>query len=128
MQTSEPQPTKLEILAGGTNIVVTFDDQRPEETAFVRIIKLRQLQQYGQLVIAGDEAGQVGLFAGKDAAWVDALTNASAEKVLEEGQRLNADFFVRWAARQAAMGNMLNEKVHKLTSPTSPPKSPSNAG
>ncbi len=124
----ETKTNKLEILAGGTNVIVQFDDQREEETVFVRIIKLRQLQQYGQLVIAGDEAGQVGLFTGKEAAWVEALANESAEKILEEGQRLNADFFVRWAARQAALGNMLNEKVHRLNSPTSPPNSPLNAG
>ena len=125
MQT--PEPSKLEILAGGTNVVVQFDDKRPDETVFVRIIKLKQLQQYGQLVIAGNEAGQVALFAGKDDKWVDELTNESAEAVLTEGQRLNADFFVRWAARQAAMGELLNEKVIKVKSATTPPKSPVSA-
>lgn len=111
----------MEILTGGTTMVVKFEDGRPEETVTVRIIRLRQLQEYGQLIYTGDEAGQVGLFVAKDAKWVDALTNDSAEKIVEEGQRLNADFFTRSAARKARIGELLAEKVQSK-SPTTPQK------
>ena len=48
----------------------------------------------------GDEMRLAQVYTGKDAQWVDALSPASQEAVVSEGDRINADFFGRWFRRR----------------------------
>ena len=63
--------------------------------------------------------------------WVEALAPESHELLIEEGERLNADFFGRWVARQMKRLERVNPRFAErvasgeaLRSPSSPPASP----
>ncbi len=47
-----------------------------------------------------DENRLVELFCDKPEGWSDTLTVESFEKVVTEGEKLNADFFSRWVQRR----------------------------
>lgn len=119
-------PNNQQILEGGVIVIAKFDPttkgEKPEEKVLVKILKLRQLREYGPMMAANDEAGQIELFTGKDAEWVDSLAHDSAVQILKEGQELNRDFFVQWAGRMTAVSEVLKSSLPPLPPPTSPPK------
>lgn len=67
----------------------------------VREIRVPDAQRYGTAVLLNDEATQIELYCGRDMGWSGILTQASANAIADEGQRINVDFFVAWYRRQA---------------------------
>jgi hypothetical protein len=77
---------EVHLVAGGT------------EKVFVRQIPVRLMPQ--MLANLEDENRLVELFCDKPDGWSDSITPESFEKVVFEGERLNADFFSRWVHRR----------------------------
>lgn len=113
MQNTPPAAAPLTILNGGVEIVVRFIDGRPEELVKVRQIAMRHMAQYGNA--QGDEGALLDLFTGKDAAWVDNLTQESQEEIVVIGDQLNLDPFFRWSTRRLTANKQL-EPLAKLVS------------
>ena len=112
----------LTIVNGGVEITVRHLDNT-EERIKVRQLPLRHMAAYGEA--QGNEARLCELFTGKDAEWVDSLSTASQEEVVSLGDRLNADFFLRWADRRMAANQKLRPLLPTLRSATSAsPSSP----
>jgi hypothetical protein len=88
---------KTETLFGGLEIEVTLVSGGTEK-AFIRQIPIRQMPQ--MLAALEDENRLVELFCDKPEGWSDTLTVESFEKVVTEGEKLNADFFSRWVQRR----------------------------
>ena len=89
----------METLQGHGSLLVSFvDPSRPSETVFIRQLPLRDMEAL--LGAQGDEMRLAQVYTGKDAQWVDALSPASQEAVVSEGDRINADFFGRWFRRR----------------------------
>jgi hypothetical protein len=101
MKEQEKGPTGAETLRGGTKITVEID-AKPGEQPFheipIRQLKIKEMP--AMMEAQGDEIALAALFTGKDKAFVESLTNFSHEAVIAEGNRVNADFFVRWVQRR----------------------------
>jgi hypothetical protein len=120
-------PSPLETLKGGAEIQVTHLDGSLES------IHLRQVSigQCEQLLLAqGNEPTLACFYSGRDRAWFDSLDPDSQERVVVEGDRINADFFARWyrrlAARQdrilpGAMEKFINRALEEPEAPPAPP-------
>lgn len=128
---SEAQPTPTETLLGVGAATVRHADGRTEAVT-LRQLPVRQLPDL--LAALDDEARMLELFTGKPAAWVDALPPAEFERLLAEGERLNADFFGRWLARrldrqEKLMPGLTDRLLARglPPSPTPPPSSPSKS-
>ena len=77
---------EVNLMAGGT------------EKVFVRQIPVRLMPE--MLANLEDENRLVELFCDRPEGWSDSLAVESFEKVVLEGERLNADFFSRWVQRR----------------------------
>lgn len=102
---------KLNTLIGGVTVTARFRNDNTAEDVTVHALTIRNLRKFADLMAATDEAGQIELFTGKPAAWVDRLTMDSAVEILEAGQKLNEDFFASWAARQKGLGERLASRM-----------------
>lgn len=91
------KPNAFETLMGGTQLEVNFRNGT-SDTVLVRQLAVKLFPEL--LQAAGDEPRLVELYCEKQPGWSDTLTNESFEAVILEGQRVNADFFGRWLARQ----------------------------
>jgi hypothetical protein len=76
----------------------------------------------------------VELFCDRPKGWSDSITPESFEKVVQEGERMNTDFFVRWfqrrLTRQEKVMPGITEKLARnagLPLPTGSPSAPSVA-
>lgn len=96
-------------------------------------VRIRQLA-FGEfpvlLAAQDDEVAAACLYTGRDAEWVAGLTMESQERVVLEGERINADFFVRWFQRRLGRQEKLmpgsTEKfLRRATDPEASPRSPS---
>jgi len=64
-------------------------------------VKQMPIKDYPRILeLVDDELGLAALYCGKDKAWAEGLTPASYEAVIENADKLNADFFSRWVARR----------------------------
>lgn len=102
------------------------------EKVFIRQIPIRQMPR--MLAALEDENRLVELFCDKPEGWSDTLTVESFEKIINEGERLNADFFSRWVqrrlTRQEKVMPGITEKLARnagLPLPTGSPSAPSAA-
>jgi hypothetical protein len=84
-------------LFGGVELEVSMVTGGTEKV-FVRQIPVRLMQQ--MLAALEDENRLVELFCDRPEGWSDNLAVESFEKVVLEGERLNADFFSRWVQRR----------------------------
>lgn len=121
------EPTKADTLRGGQIIIVTFDDGSTE-SVFVRQLPVKDFEAW--LGALDDEPRVVALLCGRDACWVDRLTNESMEAIVTTGERLNRDFFERWLQRRTARKEWLAPLLARnaavvATLPTGSPNSPS---
>lgn len=91
--------TPLETLLGGTRADVTLLDGSVE-TITVRQLPVRDLPRLLQASAQADESAMAELYCAKPAGWADTLTRESHERIIAEGERLNADFFARWLQRK----------------------------
>ncbi len=122
---------KTETLFGGLEVEVALTSGQTEQV-FIRQLPIRQMPQ--MLAALEDENRLVELFCDKPEGWSDGLTVESFEKVVTEGERLNADFFSRWVqrrlTRQEKVMPGITEKLAKsagLPLPTGSPSAPSAA-
>ena len=122
---------KTETLFGGLETDVKLHEGGTL-TVFIRQIPIRLMPQ--MLAALEDENRLVELFCDKPEGWSDGLTPESFEKIITEGERLNADFFSRWVqrrlTRQERVMPGITEKIAKnagLISPTGSPSAPSAA-
>ena len=111
---------EVNLVAGGT------------EKVFVRQIPVRLMRQ--MLAYLEDENRLIELFCDRPKGWSDSITVESFEKVVQEGERLNTDFFVRWfqrrLTRQEKVMPGITEKLARnagLNLPTGSPSAPSAA-
>ncbi len=120
---------KTETLFGGLELDATLISGQTERV-FVRQIPIRQMPQ--MLAALEDENRLVELFCDKPEGWSDSVTVESFEKIVTEGERLNADFFSRWVqrrlTRQEKVMPGITEKIARnagLPLPIGSPNAPS---
>lgn len=89
----------ISALLGGVEVTVTKVDGSTEVVK-VRQLPIKDLPRY--LVVYEDESGTIGLFCGRGEAWVSDLDPASAELIIQEGEKLNLDFLARHVTRKIA--------------------------
>jgi hypothetical protein len=111
---------EVNLVAGGT------------EKVFVRQIPIRLMPQ--MMANLENENQLVELFCDRPKGWSDSITPESFEKVVQEGERMNTDFFVRWfqrrLTRQEKVMPGITEKLARnagLPLPTGSPSAPSVA-
>lgn len=91
-----PGPTPEEILAKGKNVVVK-DRAGVENTVFVRMLPVSSYPDY--IMVMEDEEKAVDLFTNTPGL-SETLPPSSIGTIVEEGERLNTDFFP-WFVRRA---------------------------
>ncbi len=92
---TEPGPTRYETLMGGTSLEVELFDHA-NQVVVTETIKVRQLPiaTYEKAFpSAGNELGMAALYADKPPEWVGRLVPSSYSNLVEQGRRVNADFF-----------------------------------
>jgi hypothetical protein len=90
---------ELRKVIGGKSIAITFkptdgahEDSPPiTDTLFIKALSVRMADQI--ILVIDDEFGMAKIFTGKDDAFLDTLTASSFNDIVEEGQKVNADFF-----------------------------------
>jgi hypothetical protein len=93
---NEPGPTSLETLMGGNQITIRFEDGHQE------LVNVRQvpLKQYRELMEAqANEFRFIELVCEKPENWAENMKPADYNALVDEANRINADFFA-WCARQ----------------------------
>jgi len=90
-------PSDLTQLIGGLDLEVGLLNGTTEKVR-VRALPIRLLPSY--FAVMDDEPAMVELFCERPAGWSDTLAPESFEKILVEGEALNADFFGRWLRRR----------------------------
>lgn len=90
-----PGPTPDEILAKGATVVVK-DCAGADVSVFIRMLPVSAYPEY--ILVMEDEERAVDLFAGKPGL-AETLPPASIGKIVDEGERLNTDFFP-WFVRR----------------------------
>src|SRR5688572_11114890 len=84
-------------LCGGIDYTATKRDGS-SETVQILQLPIKQFPAYSKVLT--DEPALVDLLTGKPKGWSETLTNESFEQIVQEGKKLNADFFERWLRRQ----------------------------
>lgn len=116
---------KTTALLGGRKVRVALLDGATEEI-MIRQVAIRNFPKL--LEALADEPGLIKLYTGKDDAWVDSLQPEAFELIIQEGEKLNADFFQRWFNRAkhrldlVAPGGFERLFGMALTLPTGSPK------
>lgn len=94
--------TPMEIIDGGIEITVTFDDGRNKAEQKVKV-KQVPIRKTSDLVKAwDDEVALVELSTGLSPAKVDMLGEEDFLKLYEAAIHLHQDFLARWVERKAA--------------------------
>ena len=118
----------FETLLDGKQVELHYLDGT-SEFVLIRKIGIRKLSVLAQ--VWGNEPKEIALYAGKNEAWVETLTDESFETAIEEGRLLNTKAFAKWFRRQAqtmeALGQspMIKELTEKILSDLKPSPSPS---
>lgn len=127
-------PTPAETLRGGLEITLNYVGEGTSFTAFIRQLPLGEMADL--LAAQGDEEKLARLYTkatGQQdwpANWFESLTPESQERIVVEGDRINADFFGRWFRRRLARqerlvpgstARILGAFETDGASPTSPP-------
>jgi len=94
-------PSKLETLMGGNEIAVVLLDTGSERVK-VRQLAVKYLPELLRIEssLPFDEIAEVCLLTGKETDWAERLAPESHEAIINEGEKLNRDFFGRWVSRQ----------------------------
>jgi hypothetical protein len=85
------------------------------------------VDEFPKLMMAlEDEPLMVEIYTGKPKGWFKSIQRESFVKIIEEGERVNGDFFFPWAARKIARQEKLmpgmTAKILASTLPTGSPK------
>ena len=86
-------------IIGGVKMRAEFIDGSCEDV-MVRQLPIRLYKEY--LEAQDSEAKILSVLCGKPVEWADGLKIESFEAILDEGEKINADFFSRWVKRQFA--------------------------
>ena len=102
-----------ETLYDGADIPVSYNTGR---AGAVKVRKIPRNELASLSVIIGDdteegEFEEAALYCGRDTAWARSLDEASLDRVLEEGQRLNFSSFARWFRRRVRMVELANDRT-----------------
>lgn len=123
-------PTPTETLLGGRKYTASKRDGSAEDI-FIRQIGIEDCPAY--LELQDDELRMIEFVCGKESGWARTLAPQCQAEVITEIERINADFFSRWAERQKARQERLMPGITEkrlaavLALPTLPPKPPSSA-
>ncbi len=93
-------PTKNETLFGGIDIEVELRDGS-KATVHVKQLTLSEIKAFAA-AYESDEAQEIALLTGKPKEFADTIQITSAEKIISEGERINADPLERFFQRQMA--------------------------
>lgn len=86
-------------LNGGRKMMAEFTGGKPAEEVFVRQLRVKELPRYAEL--QDDEGSMIEFVCDQPKGFADKLSPASHEALIIAVEEVNADFFQRWAARQA---------------------------
>ncbi len=93
-----PQPNTLETLLDGREVEVVHVAKPGEsplrELVRVRKVPLRQMQRLAEVWCQPEK--EVPFYVGRDAAWLETITDESFERVMDTGRELNLPFFEKW--------------------------------
>lgn len=103
----------MQTLTGEKTLEVAHRDGSKEQVT-VREMPIRKIPRL--LELQDDEPALVEMYTGKDAAWVDGLTTASFEAIVEAGAELNFPIIERWMQRKAAAVSRLMPLAEKVRS------------
>ncbi|MDB6024005.1 MAG: hypothetical protein JWM68_228 [Verrucomicrobiales bacterium] len=98
---TEKGPTSTETLLGGIDVLVSFKEQSAASEP-VKVLQLPVSSFPKLMAQMDDEVETIAIFTGKTRAWADSISMESHEAIIIEGERINGDFFGRWAARRVA--------------------------
>ena len=69
------------------------------ESVELRMLAIKEYEQYFQLQVANDEVAMIELWTGKRPEWIEALSPEDHTLLVEEGERVNLDPFTKWRER-----------------------------
>ncbi len=95
---------KLIALNSGKTVQVTKIDGSVEDVS-VRLISITSYTQMASLM--GDEAALVCAVCDRAGEWLDSITPASYEKLVEAFQATNGEYFSRWVERRIKMTQLM---------------------
>jgi hypothetical protein len=98
MQT-QTTANKTETIFGSTTVIVRFRNA-PAVEQEVSVLQLDLDSCPALLKALDDEMQQICVYTGKDREWAKTLTPDSQVRIVEEGERLNKDFFSSWVSRR----------------------------
>lgn len=93
MTTPANQEEQLATLVAANEIEVAHQDGR-KELVRIRKVPIRSMDRLAK--VWGQPAKEVAVYADKDSAWVESLTDDSFEAVMEGGRGLNFSSFRKW--------------------------------
>jgi hypothetical protein len=104
--------SELTTILGGKEIEIKYQDGSTQ-TIKVRELPIKKLDEFLQKI--GDEDACIELYANQSAGWAATLSRESWEAVLDLGESLNLDFFMRRAKarieRQEKLMPGLKQKI-----------------
>lgn len=92
-------------LLGGVDVVVSLIGGATETVKILQL-PIRRFPEFARGL--ADEPFLVELLCGKPAGWSDTLTRESFTAIVEEGTKINMDFFPQWQERQNKAADILN--------------------
>lgn len=125
---AKPEPTPAEVLHGGIeNVEAVLWDGSTEQVT-VRMLPVREYEAFARVL--ENEPRMAEVLCAKPEGWGDSLRPDSLGRLVEEGERINADFFVPWFRRRAARMERLvpgsvGRAVPESPSPSLSPRSAS---
>ena len=97
----------LSTLCGGKDLTVYKPDNITTEAVKVIQFGVNLCQLYAAIVQSQDEAREIEFLCQKPEGWAATLSPASQELVIQVGNELNSDFFLRWLARRSQRSKVL---------------------
>lgn len=120
LQRRDGKPKDMETLLGGTEIEVTFLDKTTER---VRVRQLHVADYPAYQRALDNEADTCEVLCDRKPGWGRTLDFESVFKIVDEGERLNAGFFLRWLQRKVERNGRILGGAAPL--PSSSPNAPS---
>ena len=120
-------PTTAEVLNGGIqNLDAVLWDGSIEPTT-LRMLPVREYEAFARAL--ENEPRMAEILCGKPDGWGDTLRPDSLGRIVTEGERINADFFVPWFQRRAERMERLvpGSVVRQAGGSPSPSSSPRSA-
>jgi len=124
MSENNIKPNDIETLFGKSiqELTIGTMDGKTESVS----IKQLPVKVYPKLLeILDDEIAMASQYTGKPKEWIETLTPESHQKIIEEGERINWDFFIAWQKRrmerqEKIMPGFQQALLQKLTEQASP--------